>query len=199
VISLNLFVTKKSNYSLLLLLLSFCCCHSFIPVLQLSNSFHSHFFNIIQRKQRLKMVQSKKNASVYEDDPDFDIDAPLPVTEEDMFNNLNGARLPPRLRKPTQFHDSSPSLPTKNNSKKKNTKKTAPLANSARTNQSNSNSSSNSICKTKKRVRKKSSSTVSVPVLVPPSSVLQGNYIRLTMLYLSSIPVICFVFPLLTF
>jgi hypothetical protein len=41
------------------------------------------------------MVHSNNND--FKDVPGYDIDSPLPITEEDMFNNLNGAKLPPRI------------------------------------------------------------------------------------------------------
>jgi hypothetical protein len=112
------------------------------------------------------MVHSKNKD--FEDVPGFDIDSPLPITEEDIFNSLNGAQLPPRIRKPPHVHGTTPSQSFEKKTQKKNTskKKTGPLANSARTNQCNSNSNN------KKRGRKKSSlpksSTAPASVSVAP-------------------------------
>jgi hypothetical protein len=102
------------------------------------------------------MVHSKNNDFEDVSGFDIDIDSPLPITEEDMFNSLNGAQLPPRIRKPPHVHGTTPSPSSSKKTSKKNTskKKTAPLANSARTNQSRSNSNSNNQ---EKRGRKKSS------------------------------------------
>jgi hypothetical protein len=126
------------------------------------------------------MVHSKNND--FEDVPGFDVDSPLPITEEDMFNNLNGAKLPPRNRNSRHVLGTTPSPPSKKiTSKNTSKKKTAPLANSARTNQCNSNSNSNN---NKKRGRKKSSLPKSsaapinpTPVLFPVSSASKGNNI----------------------
>jgi hypothetical protein len=144
----------------------------------ISNSSLLSLYSIlnISLRKRLTMVHSKNND--FEDVPGYDIDSPLPITEEDMFNSLNGAQLPPRIRKPLHVHGTTPS-PSSSSKKtsKKNTskKKTAPLANSASTNQCNSNSNSNNQ---KKRGRKKSSTapTNSACASFPVSSALKGNY-----------------------
>jgi hypothetical protein len=95
-----------------------------------------------------------------------------------MFNSLNGAQLPARIRKPPHVHGTTPSPSTKKKTSKKNTsKKTAPLANSARTNQSKSSGNSNSNSnKKKKRGRKKSSNGIinATSVSVAPY-ILIGN------------------------
>jgi hypothetical protein len=114
------------------------------------------------------MVHSKNND--FEDVPGYDIDSPLPITEEDMFNSLNGAQLPPRLWKPPLVHGTTPTPSLEKKTRKNNTlkKNTAPLANSACTNQCNSNSNNNK----KKRGRKKSSNGI-----INPTSVSVAPYI----------------------
>jgi hypothetical protein len=111
------------------------------------------------------MVHSKNKD--FEDVPGFDIDSPLPITDEDIFNDLNGAKLPPRIRKPPHVHGTTPSPPSKKITRKNTSKKkTGPLANSARTNQCKSNSHN------KKRGRKKSSLPKSSTAPINPTPVL---------------------------
>jgi hypothetical protein len=131
------------------------------------------------------VVHSKENDSDYQDDSDTD--SLLPITEEDMFNNLTGAQLPTRLRKAPHIHGTPPSPPTKmisKKKKKKNTKKPAPLVTSDCTNQSNSSNNNNNNNKKKKRSRRTSKSSAAPlplipsiePVSFPASSAIRGNY-----------------------
>jgi hypothetical protein len=125
------------------------------------------------------VVHSKKNDSDYQDDSDTD--SLLPITEEDMFNNLNGAQLPARLRKPPHKHGTTPSPTTKmisKKKKKKNTKKPAPLVSSDRTNQSNI---SNNLKKRSRKTSKSSAAPLPIipsiePVSFPASLGIRGNY-----------------------
>ena len=135
------------------------------------------------------MARSNKNDSDIDSDyqdeldelDDIDYDKPLPLTNEDTFNNIfrGATTLPPRIRNKPQRHCASPTPPL--TSKKKNTKKkkakktTAPLVTSNRTNQ-NDNS------QTKKRTRKSSSignssttPSITSPALNPPLTLLPNG------------------------